>query len=106
MACAAIVENAVVSSSHVTLDSPPAPLLEHIATPTPAEQAEFDTRQKAKRKTCWGKKAKNDLVHSTPLDPSLKGKNVIVLTDAKIPDEVSNPIDVESGNLIYPQSTG
>ena len=34
MACATIVNNAVVSSSHQTLDPPPAPLLEHIATPT------------------------------------------------------------------------
>ena len=51
MACAAIVDNAVVSSSCVTFDPPPAPLLECIAMPTPAEQAEFDARQKAKRKT-------------------------------------------------------
>ena len=36
MACATIVDNAVVSLSHVTLDPPPAPLLECIATPTPA----------------------------------------------------------------------
>ena len=34
MACATIVNNAVVSSSHQTLDPPPAPLLEHIATLT------------------------------------------------------------------------
>ena len=37
MACADIIDNAVASSSHVTLDPPPAPLLEHIATPTLAE---------------------------------------------------------------------
>ena len=51
MACAAIVDNAVVSSSHVTLDLPLAPLLEHIVMPTLAERAEFDAHQKAKRKT-------------------------------------------------------
>ena len=37
MACAAIVKNAVASSSHVTLDPPLAPLLERIAMPTPAD---------------------------------------------------------------------
>ena len=37
MACAAIIDNAVVSLSCVTLDPPPAPLLEHIAMPTTAE---------------------------------------------------------------------
>ena len=37
MACAAIIDNAVASSSHVTLDPPLAPLLEHIVTPTLAE---------------------------------------------------------------------
>ena len=51
MVCAAIIDNAVANSSCVTLDSPPAPLLERIAMPTPAEQAEFDAHQKAKRKT-------------------------------------------------------
>ena len=51
MACATIVDNAVVSLSHVTLDPPPAPLLERIAMPTLAERAEFDACQKAKRKT-------------------------------------------------------
>ena len=51
MACAAIVDNVVVSLSCVTLDPPPAPLLEHIATPTPAEWAEHDAHQKARRKT-------------------------------------------------------
>ena len=50
MACAAIIDNAVVSSSHQTLDPPPAPLLEHIATPTPANYAEHDACEKAKRK--------------------------------------------------------
>ena len=51
MACSAIVDNVVASSSCVTLDLPPAPFLECIATPTLAERAEFDTHQKAKRKT-------------------------------------------------------
>ena len=51
MACATIVDNAVASSSQVTLDPPPAPLLERIATPTLAEWAEHDARQKARRKT-------------------------------------------------------
>ena len=51
MACATIIDNAVASSSPLTLDPPPAPLLEHIVTPTLAEQAEFDAHQKAKRKT-------------------------------------------------------
>ena len=51
MACAAIIDNVVASSSHVTLDPPPAPLLEHIVMPTLAEQAKFDACQKAKRKT-------------------------------------------------------
>ena len=36
-----------------------------------------------------------------PLDPSLKGKNVIVFTDAKIPDEVGNPIDIESRESLF-----
>ena len=102
MACAAIVKNVVASSSHVTLDPPPAPLLEHIATPTLAEQADFDARQKAKRKTRRGnKKGKKDSVHMAPLDPSPKGKNVIVFADVKIPDEVSNPIDVKSGETLF-----
>ena len=51
MACATIVNNAVASSSHVTLDLPLAPLLEHIATPTLADYAEHAAQQKAKRKT-------------------------------------------------------
>ena len=51
MACAAIVDNAVASLSCVTLDPPLAPLLECIVTLTLAKRAEFDARQKAKRKT-------------------------------------------------------
>ena len=79
MAYAAIVDNAVASSSCVTLDLPLAPLLERIATPTLAEWAEHDACQKARRKTHQGaKKGKKDLVHAPPLDPSLKGKNVWV----------------------------
>ena len=77
MACSAIVDNAVASLSRTTLDTPSAPLLERIATPTPAEQAAFYACQKAKRKTRRGnKKGKKDSVHMAPLDPSLKGKNV------------------------------
>ena len=104
MACATIIDNAVASSSRVTLDLPPAPLLECIATPTPAERAEFDACQKAKRKTHQGnKKAKKDLVHSAPLDPSLKGKNVMIFGDNEIPKEdiVSNPIDAESRETLF-----
>ena len=52
MACAAIVDNVVASLSHVTLNPPLVPLLERIAMPALAEQAEFDALQKAKRKTC------------------------------------------------------
>ena len=80
MACAAIVDNAVVSSSHVTLDPPPASLLEHIVTLTPADYAEHAAHKKAKKKkTHQGiKKGKKDSVHAPPLDPSLKGKNVWV----------------------------
>ena len=102
MTCAVIIDNAVVSSSRQTLDPPPAPLLERIAMPTPAERAEYDAHQKAKRKTRRGnKKGKKDLVHMAPLDPSLKGKNVIVFADAEIPPEtVSNPIDAESGETL------
>ena len=77
MACATIIDNAVASSSRVTLDLPLAPLLERIAMPTPAERAQFYAHQKAKRKTCRGKKAKKDSVHLAPLDPSQKGKNII-----------------------------
>ena len=90
MACATIVDNAVASSSHQTLDLPPAPLLEHIAMPTLAEQAAFDAHQKAKRKTCQGnKKGKKDSVHKAPLDPSLKGKNVQIF-DNTLGDRVSH----------------
>ena len=50
MACANIVDNAVASSSHQTLDPPLAPLLEHIVTPTPADYAEHAAHKKSKRK--------------------------------------------------------
>ena len=50
MACAAIINNAIASSSHVTLDPPLAPLLEHIVTPTLADYAEHTAHEKAKRK--------------------------------------------------------
>ena len=50
MACAAIVENAVASSSHQTLDPPKVPLLEHIQTPTLADYTEHTAHKKAKRK--------------------------------------------------------
>ena len=56
MACAAIVDNAVVSSSCVTLDPPSAPFLERIATPTLADWAEHDAHKKARRKTRQGAK--------------------------------------------------
>ena len=104
MACAAIANNVVASSSQVTLDPPLAPLLECIATPTPAEWAEHDACQKARRKTCRGaKKGKKDLVHVAPLDPSLKGKNVVVFSNDEIPKDeiVSNPIDAESGETLF-----
>ena len=52
MACAAIVNNVVASSSCQTLDPPPAPLLEHIAMLILAERAAFDAHQKAKKQTC------------------------------------------------------
>ena len=80
MACATIIDNAVVSSSCQTLDPPSAPLLEHTATPTPANYAEHAAHKKAKRKKTRGgaKKGKKDLVHMAPLDPSLKRKNVWV----------------------------
>ena len=52
MACAAIINNVVASSSCQTLDLPLAPLLERIAMPTLAEWEAFDACQKAKRKTC------------------------------------------------------
>ena len=101
-ACAAIVDNVVASSSRVTLDPPLAPLLEHIAMLTLAERAEFHAHQKAKRKTRRGaKKGKKDSVHTAPLNPSLRGKNVIVFADAKVPNEVGNPIDVKSGESLF-----
>ena len=103
MACSTIIKNAVASLSRQTLDPPPAPLLECIATPTPANYAEHAAHEKAKRKrTCQGKKAKKDLVHMAPLDPFLKGKNIMVFGDAEIPrDEiVSNPI-AESGETLF-----
>ena len=80
MACAAIVDNAVASLSCQTLNSPQAPLLECIATPTPANYTEHAAHEKAwKRKTHQGpKKAKKDSVDVAPLDPSLKGKNIHV----------------------------
>ena len=34
-----------------------------------------------------------------PLDPSLKGKNIVVFADNEIP--VSNPIDAESGETLF-----
>ena len=108
MACATIIDNAVASSSCVTLDLPLAPLLERIVMPTLAERPQFDACQKAKRKPRRSKKAKKDLVHMAPLDPSLKGKNVIVFADAEVLNkEVSNPIDAESGeNLFIPDLQG
>ena len=85
-----------------TLDLPPAPLLERIATLTQAEHAAFYARQKTKRKTRWGnKKGKKDLVHLAPHDPSLKGKNIIIFADVKISNEVGNPIDVKSGETLF-----
>ena len=96
MACASIVKNVVASLSCVTLDPPLAPLLECIATPTLTEQAEFDSCQKAKRKTCWSKEAKKDLVHLAPLDPSQKGKNVKVFDEKP----VGNPI-AENGEMLF-----
>ena len=104
MACAAIVDSAVVSSSHQTLDPPLAPLLEHIETPTPADCAEHAAQQKDKRKTHQGaKKGKNNSVHVAPLDPSQKGKNIVVFGDDEIPRDkiVSNPIDFESRESLF-----
>ena len=41
-------------------------------------------------------------MHTAPLDPSLKGKNVSVFADVEIPNkEVSNPIDAESGETLF-----
>ena len=90
MACAAIVNNAVVSSSQVTLDLPLAPLLKHIATPTLAEWAEHNAHQKTRRKTHQGaKKGKKDSMHKAPLDSSLKGKNVQIFNNM-LKDKVSH----------------
>ena len=48
------------------------------------------------------KKGKKNSVHMAPLDPSLKGKNVIVFADVEIPNkEVSNPTDAESGETLF-----
>ena len=79
MACATIVNNVVVSSSCMTLDSPPAPLLEHIMTLTPAEQAKFDARQKAKRKTCRGKRLKRTRYIQHPWILPKRGKTLSYL---------------------------
>ena len=96
MACATIVDNAVMSLSCVTLDPPLTPLLEHIVMPTLADRAAFDACKKAKRKTCQGRKAKKDSVHLAPLDPSQKGKNVIIFANG-----VSNPVDAESRETLF-----
>ena len=40
-------------------------------------------------------------MHTAPLDPSLKGKNIIIFSDAEIPNEVGNPIDIESGESLF-----
>ena len=40
-------------------------------------------------------------MHTAPLDPSLKGKNVIIFTDAEIFNEVGNPVYVESGETLF-----
>ena len=40
-------------------------------------------------------------MHTAPLDPSLKGKNVIIFTDAEISNEVGNPIDVKSRETLF-----
>ena len=100
MACAAIVDNVIMSLSCQTLDPPPAPLLECIATSTLANYAKQAAWKKAKRKTHQGaKKGKKDSVHIAPLDPSLKGKNVTIFTDAE--ENVSNPIDAESRETLF-----
>ena len=105
MTCAAIVDNAVVSSSCQTLDPPLAPFLECIAMPTLADYTEHAAHEKAKRKKTHqgNKKGKKNSVHLAPLDSSLKGKNVIVLGDKKIPKEniVSNPVDAESRETLF-----
>ena len=42
-------------------------------------------------------------MHAAPLDPSLKGKNVMVFGNAEIPSNeiVSNPIDAESRETLF-----
>ena len=40
-------------------------------------------------------------MHLAPLNPSLKGKNVIIFADAEISNEVGNPIDVESRESLF-----
>ena len=42
-------------------------------------------------------------MHTAPLDPSLKGKNIVVFGNAEIPSDeiVSNPIDAESGETLF-----
>ena len=80
MACAAIIDNIVVSLSCQTLDPPLDPFLERIAMPTLADYTKHDTCKKAKRKKTHqgNKKGKKSSVHVPPLDPSLKGKNMQV----------------------------
>ena len=43
-------------------------------------------------------------MHAAPLDPSLKGKNIMVFSDAKIPSDeiVSNPIAENRETLFIP----
>ena len=47
-------------------------------------------------------------MHTAPLDPSLKGKNIIVFADVEIPNkEVSNSIDAKSREtLFFPNPQG
>ena len=42
-------------------------------------------------------------MHAVPLDPSLKGKNVVVFGDAELlsDEKVSNPIDAESRETLF-----
>ena len=41
-------------------------------------------------------------MHSAPLDPSLKGENIIIFADVEIPNkDVSNPIYAESGETLF-----
>ena len=103
MACATIVENVVASSSCVTLDPLPAPLLECITMPTPANYTKHDACKKAKRKKTHqgAKKGKKDLVHSAPLDPSQKGKNIKIFNE-----EPGNPITKNKETLSIPDPQG